>query len=141
MLSFLLEIITPDRIAFQDEVEMVSVPSVTGTLGILPHHVSLFTQLTEGELKIVKSGEESFLSLGGGFLKIVPGKVTILVTKALHADEIDEAKLLAAKKEAEEALMNPPSRESLEISRMTLRSILVDLNVARRRRRSSQIPS
>ncbi|MFH0863706.1 MAG: ATP synthase F1 subunit epsilon [Candidatus Gottesmanbacteria bacterium] len=140
MTSFLLEIITPEQISFQDQVDFVSVPSVNGVLGILPGHIPLFTQLTEGELKILKGKEETYISLGQGFMDITRAKVTILVTKALHADEIDEARLLQAQKEAEEALKNPPTPESTQISQAVLRSILVDLKVSQHRRHR-QIPS
>lgn len=142
-MTFFLEIITPEKIAFQDEVEMVSVPSVSGTLGILPGHTPLFTKLTEGELKIVKGGQDYFLSLGGGFMEITFAKVTILVTKALHADEIDEAKILAAKKEAEEALSHRPTGETLQATQALLHGALFDLKVLRRRRvpKTTPIPS
>lgn len=132
--TFFLEIITPDKIVFQDEVEMVSVPSVTGTLGILPHHVPLFTKLEEGELKILKGNQEFYLSLGGGFMEIQKEKVTILVTKAVHADEIDEEKVLKAKKEAEEALMRRPTGEELIETQAMLRQSLFDLKVLKRRK-------
>jgi len=134
MTTFFLEIITPDRIAFQDQVNMVSVPSVTGILGILPNHVPLFTQLTSGELKINQGGKETFISLGEGYLQITSGKVTVLVTKALHADELDEQRLLKAKMEAEEALKNPPTPESVVATQSVLRGILTDLKIARRRK-------
>lgn len=141
MTTILLEIITPEKISFQDEVEMVSVPSVTGTLGILPGHAPLFTQLTEGELKIVKKKEESYYSLGGGFMEVTPNKVIVLVTRALHADEIDEARVLAAKKEAEEALKVRPTGEPLKTTQALLRSTIVDLKVLRRRKPPKIIPS
>ncbi len=134
MATFLLEIVTPERMVFQEQVDSVSVPSITGTLGILPGHVPLFTQLTQGELKIVKGKEETFISLGEGFMEVGKDKVTIMVTRALHAEELDEAKILAAQKEAEEALKNPPTQEAAQISRTMLRNLLVDLKVARRRR-------
>ena len=136
MKSFLLEIITPDRIVFSDQVEMVTVPSVAGILGILAGHSPLFSKLTSGELKILKNGQETFISLGEGFMEVGEGKVSILVTKALHADEIDEEKLLIAKKEAEEALKNPPSPEQQISAAAMLKNILSDLKIARRRRQN-----
>ncbi len=134
MATFLLEIVTPERMVFQEQVDSVSVPSITGTLGILPGHVPLFTQLTQGELKIARGKEETLISLGEGFMEVGKDKVTIMVTRALHAEELDEAKILAAQKEAEEALKNPPTQEAAQVSRAMLRNLLVDLKVARRRR-------
>lgn len=141
MKSFFLEIITPDRIAFSDQVEMVTVPSEAGVLGILPEHAPLLTKLESGELKIIKDGQESFVSLGEGFMEVSREKVTVLVTKALHADEINEAKLLLAKKEAEEALKNPPTPEQQISAAAMLKSILGDLKVARRHHRQPPITS
>lgn len=106
MTSFLLEIITPEKIAFTDQVEMVTAPSASGVIGILPHHVPLFTRLVEGEVKITQKGDETYLAIGGGFLEVTPNKVVILVTAAVHAQEINEQEMLAAKKRAEEALRN-----------------------------------
>lgn len=109
MSTFQLEIITPERIAFTDEVEMMTVPSASGVIGVLPHHVPLFARLVEGEVKITKKGEESFLAIGGGFLEVTPAKVVILVTAAMHAHEINEQEVLQAKKRAEEALKTKPT--------------------------------
>jgi len=134
MKTFWLEIITPEKVAFSGEVEMVSVPSVEGTLGILANHIPLVAKLTEGELKIVKEGKEDFYSLGGGFLEVTPKKVMILVTKALNADEIDEKKILEAKAAAEEALRQKPKGEALISAQALLRSTLIDLKVKRRRK-------
>lgn len=134
MTTFLLEIITPEKIVFSNQVEMVTVPSVTGFLGILPGHQPLFTKLTSGELKIKQKNEEFFISLGGGFMEVTQEKVSVIVTKALHAEELDEEKILKAKEEAEEALKNPPTPEQAIATQAMLRSILVDLKVARRRR-------
>lgn len=141
MSSFFLEIITPDKIAFSDRVEMITVPSEAGVLGILPGHAALLSKLTQGELRIQKDGQESFISLGEGFMQISQEKVSVLVTKALHADEIDEVKLLAAKKKAEEALKNPPGAQQQISAAAMLKSILGDLKVARRRRHQAPIPS
>ena len=63
MATFLLEIITPEKIVFQDEVDMVTVPAAEGILGILPNHADLYTHLTQGELKIKHGGKETLLSL------------------------------------------------------------------------------
>ncbi len=134
MTTFLLEIITPDRIAFSEAVEMVSVPSVTGTLGILPGHQPLFTKLIAGELEIKQKGSQTLFSLGGGFMEVTGEKVSIVVTRAVGAEELDEQKILKAKEEAEEALKNPPSPEQAIATQAMLRSILVDLKVVRRHR-------
>lgn len=137
MSSFLLQITTPERIAYQEEVSMVIVPGSDGAMGILPHHIPLFATLTEGEIKIYKGEEDFYLSIGGGFIEVTREKVTILVTKAVHAHELNESEILRAKEQAEKALREKPQGEDFKIAASLLRSSLIDLRVLTRRRRQS----
>lgn len=54
-MNLLLEIITPEKVVYRDEVNEVVVPTVNGEIAILPNHVNLLTQVNPGEL-IVKKG-------------------------------------------------------------------------------------
>jgi len=139
MSTFLLEIITPERIAFSDQVEMVSVPSSTGILGILPGHIPLFSRLVEGEIKITKKNEDYFLAIGSGFLEVTHEKVNILVTSAYHADEINEQEVLTAKKRAEELLTTKPTGEALLEAQSLFKRSTIALKVLNRRKRSPVI--
>ena len=131
-----LEIITPERIAYTDTVDMVTVPSVMGTMGVLPKHIPLFAQLQEGELKIKKGSEDYFLSIGGGFIEVTKEKVIVLVTRAVNAKELNEKEILEAKQRAEEALKEKPTGEVFIAAQTLLRQTLVDLKILRRRRRT-----
>ncbi len=141
MSTFLLEIITPERIAFSDQVEMVTAPSAMGVIGILPSHMPLFSQLVEGEIKITKKGEDFYLAIGGGFLEVIAQKATVLVTSAFHAQELNEQEILQAKKRAEEALLAKPKGTALFEAQSLYRRSQIAMKVLRRRRGiSSQIP-
>ena len=133
--SFLLEIITPERIAYSDQVEMVSAPSVSGRIGILPGHIPLFTRLVEGEVKISKQKDEVYLAIGGGFLEVTKEKVIVLVTSAYHSDELNEKEVIEAKERAEKALAEKPTGEALAEAQALFRRSLVSLKVLRRRKR------
>lgn len=135
MNTFTLEIVTPERLAYSEEIEQVTVPSEDGQLTILPHHVPLFATLVDGEVIIRLKGEDSYLAIGGGFIEITPTKTIILVTRAKGADELNEAAILKAKQEAEEIIEKGAPEEAINAARALLRSTLVDLKVARRRRR------
>ena len=87
-----LEIVSPERRAFTDEVDMVIVPGIDGQLGILPHHTRLITALGTGELRIKKGGTEQSLLISGGFVEVRPDKVIVMADLAEHSDEIDEAR-------------------------------------------------
>lgn len=133
-----LEIITPERISFVDaSVTQIKVPTTSGEIGILPHHTSLFSILTSGEVKIVKGSEEVFLAIGGGFIEVHKNKVTILVTRAVHADQINEKETMEAKSRAEELLKQKPTGSALQEAQEMYRRSLLDLRVLRRRFKSS----
>lgn len=137
-----LEIITPEKIAYQDDsIDSVNVPSENGYLGILPHHTSLFAQLTEGELKISKGNEEILLAIGGGFIEVNKNKVTIIVTRAVHATEINEKKVIEAKQRAEQLLKDKPTGEALLEAASLYRRSLLDLKIIRKRLRNRSLPN
>lgn len=139
MNTLTLEIVTPERISYTDNnVTEVSVPGITGRLGILPFHTSLFSQLTEGEVKIIKGDEEIFLAIGGGFIEVNNNKVTILVTRAIHSTEINERDVLEAQKRAEELLKQKPTGDALHEAQEMYRRSLLDLKVLRRRYKTSR---
>jgi F-type H+-transporting ATPase subunit epsilon len=134
MSSFLLEIITPQRIAFSEQVAMVTAPSADGEIGVLPHHVPLFTRLVEGEVKIARESDEIYLAIGGGFLEGSKQKVILLVNNAYRADEINETEGESAKKRAEEALAASPTGDDLVAAQALFRRSVIALKVLKRRR-------
>lgn len=134
MKTFLLEIITPERIAYTGPVEMVTASSVSGEIGILAGHVPLFSQLKEGEVKITKNGEEAYLAIGGGFLEVTPQKTTILVTSAYHADEINEKEVLEAKKRAEEILAAKPEGSTFIEAQTQFNRAMIAMKVMNRKK-------
>ncbi|GAB4516969.1 MAG: hypothetical protein Kow0047_28780 [Anaerolineae bacterium] len=138
------EVVTAERIVYQDDVDMVIAPGVEGVLGILPHHAPLMTALTYGELVIRKAGEDDVLmAIGGGFMEVTGDRVTILADSAERAEEIDAARAEAARRRAEERLRQR-RREDIDFARAeaALRRSLVRLRVAERARarRSLQRP-
>jgi F-type H+-transporting ATPase subunit epsilon len=133
--TFLLELVTPERIAFSEQIDQVSVPTVDGEITILPNHIPLFSQLAEGELHIKQGAKDTYVALGGGYIQVDKKKTVILATRAFKADELNEKALLQAKQEAEDALKRKPEGEELAISQALLRSTLVDLKVLHRRRK------
>jgi len=131
------EVVTAERVIFQDDVDMVVAPGIEGQLGILPHHTPLMTALTYGELVIHRAdGEDEFLAIGGGFMEVGPDHVTILADSAERAEEIDEDRAEAARRRAEE-IMAEEYREGVDFARVevAMRRSVVRLKVARRKRR------
>lgn len=133
MKTFTLEIVTPERIALTQEVELVSVPSEEGEITILSHHVPLFSSLAEGEVRLRYGNQDYYLAIGGGFIEVTPEKTTLLVTRAYKAEELNEKAILDAKRDAEEALRKGVTAEERIAAQALLRSSLVDLKVLRRK--------
>lgn len=134
MNTFLLEIITPERLAFAEPVETVTVPTENGQIGVLHGHVPLFTALTEGEVKIQQRDKEYFLAIGGGFMQVSKQKVSVLVSRAVHADEINEAEIKRAQEAAKDAIANQAKGIELANAQAVLRRSMLELKVLHKRR-------
>jgi F-type H+-transporting ATPase subunit epsilon len=99
-----LEIVTPDKKTYSDDVDSVVIPGVEGELGVLPQHVPLMTQLLPGELRVMKNGEELRLAVGEGFVEISGDKVAVLTDMAVLESDIDETAAEEAIRRAEAAM-------------------------------------
>ena len=131
-----LQIITPEKTVFDDEVEQVSLPTSTGQITILPHHIGLVTQIKPGELIFKKHQKENHFAAGFGFAQVGSDNVKVLVDLAQPEEEIEEKKIEEAKKQAEEALKmkHTLSEEEYATAAANLAKALIQLKVKRRRR-------
>ena len=131
-----LEIVTPERLAYEDDVDMVLVPGADGELGILPRHTPLVSLLGVGELRIRKGDEEESFAIAGGFLQVRPDKVVVMAETADMASEIDLEKAQEARREAERALESGFAESAdLAAARAQLATALLQIRVAERRHR------
>jgi F-type H+-transporting ATPase subunit epsilon len=131
-----LEIVTPERLVFQDDVDAVAVPGIEGELGVLPHHAPLVTTLGLGELRIRKAGVEDHFAIVGGFLQVRPDRVVVMAETADMASEIDLEAAQEARRDAERALeAGDKEGADLAAARVALQSALLRIRVAERRHR------
>jgi len=131
-----LEIVTPEKLAFEDDVDSVVLPGSQGELGVLPHHAPLVSTLGVGELRIRKGANEAAFAIAGGFLQVLPDKVVVMAETADMASEIDVEKAEAARREAEKALESGyVEGADLSAARASLQQALLRLRVAERRHR------
>ena len=129
-----LEVVSPERRAFTDEVDEVILPGIDGQLGILPHHTRLITALGTGELRIKKGGTEQSLLISGGFVEVRPDKVIVMADLAERSDEIDEARAAEARKRAEAELEEAKDPVDIARVRAALQTALMRERIATRRR-------
>ncbi len=131
-----LEVITPEREVYQDDVDMVVAPASEGYVGILPHHAALFTTLGPGEFKVKKGGVEEALAVFGGFMDVRGDRVVVLTDAAEHAEEIDATQAQQARERAQQVLAaGPASAADEQRARAELQRALVRLRVSEGRRR------
>ena len=131
-----VEVITPEKRVYEDDVDMVIAPGSEGYLGILPHHVPLLTGLGPGEFRIKKGGIEEILAVFGGFMDVRDDKVVVLTEAAEPADEIDAQRAQAARQLAQEQIQAGTLSAADEArARASLQRALVRIRVSERRRR------
>jgi F-type H+-transporting ATPase subunit epsilon len=127
-----LEIITPEGAVYSEDVEMVTLPAVVGQIGVYPHHVPLMTQMTPGEIIILKDRREICFATGEGLIDITGGSVSVLTDLAVAADRIDEAKAEEARLRAEARLREKLSDEEVASVNASLARSVAQLQVRRR---------
>jgi F-type H+-transporting ATPase subunit epsilon len=131
-----LEIVTPERLAYSEDVDSVQLPGSEGELGILPHHAPLLATLGAGELRIRKGGQEESFAVFGGFVQVRPDKVIVMAETADLAAEIDLERAQEARREAERALETGYHEGAdLSAARAALQQALLRIRVAERRHR------
>jgi F-type H+-transporting ATPase subunit epsilon len=117
----LLEIVTPEKKVYSEQVESVVLPTVEGEVGILPGHIPLLTMLDLGELQVAAKGKVESLAVDKGFAQVYGDKVSVLTEAAINVEEIDLSEVEKAQERAEKALeeaekegMDPAEIEQLE---------------------------
>jgi F-type H+-transporting ATPase subunit epsilon len=131
-----LEVITPERVVYAEDVDMVIAPATDGYVGILPHHAPLLTTLGPGEFRVKKGGVEQVLAVFGGFMDVRGDRVVVLTEDAEHAEEIDAKQAQDARDRAQQALQAGPMSAADEArARASLQRALVRIRVSERRRR------
>jgi F-type H+-transporting ATPase subunit epsilon len=103
--SFPVEVLTPEGKVFEDEVEMVSTKTTTGSIGILANHAPLMAILEPTELRLYKSDSDVVrFAQGEGYLQVVENSALVLVEEAIPPDDIDRSAFESRLKEARDAV-------------------------------------
>ena len=105
-MKFPLRVVSVERSLFEGDVEFIVANGADGELGVLARHAPLMTILKPGPLRIqeVFGGPEQVLFVGGGFLEVLPDRVTVLADVAEQADEISIERAEEARRRAQEKL-------------------------------------
>ncbi len=100
-----LSAVTPEKVAFEQDVTSIVAPGIEGYLGVLTNHAPLITPLDSGKLEIKDAdGNETEYFISGGFLEVSNNVATILADAIEKPENIDIDRAKAAEQRARERL-------------------------------------
>jgi F-type H+-transporting ATPase subunit epsilon len=116
------EIVTLQQVVLKQTITQVTVPTKEGEITILPDHIPLVSILKPGVIETKdESGEMEIMSISGGFIEVLRGKVVVLADSAERAFELNEEKVLAAKKKAEEEKIKAEKDDHYDLSAVAIK--------------------
>jgi F-type H+-transporting ATPase subunit epsilon len=106
-----VDIVSAEASIYSGLAEFVVVPAEMGEVGIYPRHAPMISRIKPGSVRIKSPDrqEEDLIYVSGGILEVQPGVITILSDTAIRGADLDEARVLEAKRAAEEAMKDRSS--------------------------------
>jgi F-type H+-transporting ATPase subunit epsilon len=133
-----IDVVSAEESIYSGEAEFVVLPGVEGELGIYPRHTPLITQIKAGTVRIKVPGkaEDEMVYVQGGFLEVQPDQVNVLADTAIRAADLDEAKVLDAKRQAEEAIRARTEKQEIATAEAELAAISAQLQAIQKLRKT-----
>lgn len=117
--SIKFKIATPEKVVYEDDIFQVSIPTTTGEITVLPHHIPLVSILQAGELRIKDKEGEHLMAISSGFLEVrANNEIIILADNAERAEVIDIDRAEAARKRAEEEMAKAKGQENVDYAKL-----------------------
>ncbi len=132
-----VDVVSAEESIFSGAAEFVVLPGEAGELGVYPRHMPLMTRIKPGtvRVKMPDQVEEELIFVAGGILEVQPDMVTVLADTAIRGKDLDEAKALEAKRQAEEAMQNKTSELEYAKAQAELAEAIAQLAAISRLRR------
>jgi F-type H+-transporting ATPase subunit epsilon len=129
MSTIRIDVVSAEKSIYSGEAEFVVLPGTMGELGIYPRHAPLITQIKSGTVRIKVPGkeEEEMVWVQGGILEVLPHHINVL---------LDEAKVLEAKKQAEEAVRARTEKQEIATAEAELAAISAQLQAIQKLRKT-----
>ena len=134
-----IDVVSAEASIFSGEAEFVVAPTSAGEVGIYPHHAPMVTTIKPGALriKLADNAEETLIFISGGLLEVQPGLITVLADTAVRGHDLDEAKAIAAKEAAMEAMQNRTSEMDYAKAQAELSEALAQIQAIERLRKNT----
>ena len=132
-----VDVVSAEALLYSGTAEFVIVPGESGELGVYPRHAPLVTRLKPGSVrvKVPDQAEEELIYVNGGLVEIQPDVVTILSDTGIRGKDLDEAKALEAKRQAEEAMKNQTGAMEIAQAQIELAQAVAQLAAIQRLRK------
>ena len=117
-MSLILEIVTPEEKVYEETIDTVVLPAMSGEISILPGHIPLVTELHPGELQVTVQNKTELLVVGRGFARIEGDRVSVLAESAIEENKIDESAVEEALQRAQEALGDKTRLNAAEVDQL-----------------------
>jgi F-type H+-transporting ATPase subunit epsilon len=133
-----IDVVSAEESIYSGEAEFVVLPGIMGELGIYPRHTPLITQIKAGTVRIKAPGasEDVLVYVQGGFLEVQPDHINVLSDTAIRAADLDEAKVLEAKRLAEEAIRARTEKHEIATAEAELAAISAQLQAIQKLRKT-----
>jgi F-type H+-transporting ATPase subunit epsilon len=138
MATMRIDVVSAEASIYSGEAEFVVLPGIMGELGIYPRHTPLITQIKAGTVRIKVPGkdEEELVFVQGGFLEVQPNQINVLSDTAIRAADLDEAKVIEAKKQAEAAIAARKEKQEIATAEAELAAISAQLQAIQKLRKT-----
>jgi F-type H+-transporting ATPase subunit epsilon len=129
--ELILEIVTPEKMAFSGNVNEVTLPGTEGEFGVLWGHAALLASVDVGELSFLKDNKKTHYALNTGYAEVTGSKVTVLVETAERSDLIDKERAKRAKDIAEGKLAKHSKDDAeFELAKAALLRAITRINIS-----------
>ena len=140
MSTIRIDVVSAEESIYSGDTEFVVLPGIMGELGIYPRHAPLITQIKAGTVRIKLPGqeEEVLVYVQGGILEVQPTHINVLSDTAIRAADLDEAKVLEAKRQAEQAIAARSEKQEIATAEAELAAIGAQLQAIQKLRRTKR---
>lgn len=124
-----IQIVSPDRMFYEGEADMLELKTTEGEIGILAGHIPMTSILSPGIMRIMEGGEVKEAAVHDGFLEILPDKVIVLAESCEWPDEIDISRANEAKIRAERRLKGNEGEINVTRAELALKKSLIRIEL------------
>lgn len=130
MATVRLDIVTPEKLAYSEDVNMIIARATDGDIGILPGHAPLIAGLETWPIRVLTGDGEQHIAVCGGFIEVQPTKVIVLASCAELPAQIDVERAKAAKERAQTRLKGDHTNIDVTRAEAALKRAIIRLKVA-----------